>query len=91
MRSQERITSIRKNMRDRVPRENLWYYNESNIPESEPLIGKKTSKFISERTFEEDFAHLPHNFSENIKKKDCLFVVDWQMSEPLKQTKSTSY
>lgn len=81
MRTRERITSIRKNMKERVPRENMWYYNESNIPNSDQAGEKKQNKFYSFRTIEEGFDPFAINKPEKNKKKDCLFVVDWQMSE----------
>jgi hypothetical protein len=81
MRTKERITSIRKQSKERVPRENLWYYNESNIPESAPSSEKKQSKFYNFRTLEEDFDPFALNKPEKRKKNDCSFVVDWQMSE----------
>lgn len=83
MRTRERIISIRKQSKDRVPRENLWYFNESSVTDSSSLSERKAFKRDSYRAIEENYDPFMTKTSERnkLKKKNCLFVVDWQMSD----------
>jgi len=84
MRTRERIVSIRKQSRDRVPRENLWYFDESSVMNLSSLSEKKVIKRDSYRAIEENYDPFMSKISEkNRLKKNCLFVVDWQMSDSL--------
>lgn len=84
MRTRERIVSIRKQSKDRVPRENLWYFDESSVMNLSSLSEKKVIKRDNYRIPEENYDPFMSKTSErNRLKKNCLFVVDWQMSDSL--------
>jgi hypothetical protein len=82
MRTRERIFSIRKQSKDRVPRENLWFFSEDSVLNSSKIPEKKAGKSDSLRVINENYNPFMSKTSERNKlKKECLFVVDWQMSE----------
>ncbi len=84
MRTRERIVSIRKQSKDRVPRENLWYFNESSVMNLSSLSEKKVIKRDSYRVPEENYDPFMSKTSEkNRLRNNCLFVVDWQMADSL--------
>ncbi|OFX59822.1 MAG: hypothetical protein A2066_09815 [Bacteroidetes bacterium GWB2_41_8] len=84
MKTRERIISIRKQSKDRVPRENLWYSNESNVMNSSSLSDRKVTKRDNTRMAEENYdPFMTKTSGINRLKKNCLFVVDWQMSDSL--------
>jgi hypothetical protein len=78
----ERIQRIRKQSRIAHPTSNLWFFNEAN-----DVTQSQVSKRISVRNdrvslFNEDYTHYGKGNNDFRKtKKECPFVVDWQMSD----------
>ena len=82
MRNRERITSIRRHSTGRVSRENLWFFSEDTVLNSTPTSEKRIVKNDSLRPIKENFDTSMSKTSErNRLKKECTFVVDWQLSD----------
>lgn len=80
MRTRERKLNIRRQSKDRVPRENLWFYNGDSILSSTPIPEKRSYQRGSLRTINENYDPFLEKTSEkNQLRNECLFVVDWQM------------
>lgn len=82
MRKRERIINIRKQIKDRVPRENLWFFNEERVYNASPIPANKIGKNDEYRGIREDYDPFMTKTSEKNKfNKECLFVVDWQLTD----------
>lgn len=82
MKRRERIISIRKQMKDRVPSENLWFFNEESVYNSSSFPKNKIGKEDIFRGIREDYDPFMTKTSERNKfNKECLFVVDWQLTD----------
>jgi len=82
MRKRERIIGIRKQMKDRIPRESLWFFNEESVYDQSPVPEKKIGKEDRFRGIKENYDPFMTKTSERNKfNKECLFVVDWQLTD----------
>lgn len=85
MRKRERIISVRKHSTGKVSNQNLWFFSEDNsVLDSTSISEKKIGKSDSLRTIKENYDPFMSKTSERNKlKRECTFVVDWQMSDSL--------
>ncbi len=82
MRQRERILSIRKQSKDRISRENLWFFNEESVYNPSSISPNKIGKNDGFRGIREDYDPFITKSSEKNKfNKECLFVVDWQLTD----------
>lgn len=82
MRKRERIISVRKHSTGKASNENLWFFSEDSVLNSSPIPEKKSGKHDSLRVIDENYNPFISKTSErNKQKKECAFVVDWQMSD----------
>ncbi len=82
MRNRERIISIRKHSTGKVSKENLWFFSEDTVLNSTSVPDKRIGKNDSLRTIKENYDPFISKTSErNRLKKECDFVVDWQLSD----------
>jgi hypothetical protein len=82
MRKRERLISIRRQSAGNVSRENLWFFNDDNALDSSPIPEKKSGKRDISRVINENYDSFISKPSEKNKfKKECAFVVDWQLSD----------
>ena len=78
------MINIRKQSAERINRANLWYFNEGSVLDSSAIPEKKSGKRAELRTIYEDYDPFMSKTSErNNLKKECTFVVDWQLSDSL--------
>jgi hypothetical protein len=82
MRKRDRLISIRKQSSVRTPRENLWFFNEETQSKQSPVPSNKIGKDDRFRGIREDYDPFMTKTSEKNKfSKECLFVVDWQLTD----------
>jgi len=80
----ERILNIRKQSRIKLPKDNLWFFSEGNTLNQSPVAEKKSFRKDRLSILNDDFNRYSLENSERIgNKKECSFVVDWQMSDAL--------
>jgi hypothetical protein len=82
MKARKRILNIRKQSRINLPKENLWFFsevgtiNQSSVPERKSFRKDRLS------ILNDDYDRYSlENSEKNRNKKECSFVVDWQMSD----------
>lgn len=81
MRTHERIRSIRQQSREQVPREDIWFFSESTPLNQSSTPERKTENRESKKGFNETSNHFVSRTPvKNAVKKECTFVVDWQLS-----------
>ncbi len=82
MRKRERILSVRKQSKDRISSENLWFFNEKSVYNPSSIPTNKIVKNDGFRGIREDYDPFMTKTSEKSKfNKECLFVVDWQLTD----------
>jgi hypothetical protein len=78
----KRIQQLRKQSRIVSPVGNLWFLSEESAMHQAQQTKKQAEKNDRLRSFDD---HFKYRTSETLKKQlnrnDCLFVVDWQMSD----------
>jgi hypothetical protein len=87
MRAKKRIPDIRKQSRIATPKKNIWFYEEEE--EGEEVLtsqrpGSQINSFQNERSpiIRDDFTKYSLEKQYYSKtKKECSFVVDWQLDE----------
>lgn len=90
MRKRERIISVRKHSTGKASNENLWFFSEDSVLNSSPIPEKKSGKHDSLKVINENYNPFMSKTSErNKQKKECAFVVDWQMSDSLQSNSVT--
>ena len=82
MKARKRIVDIRRQSRITPSSENLWFFSENNSDDQ--FTAAKRKSFRNDRTsiLRDDYDRYSlDNSGRDNKKKECLFVVDWQMSD----------
>jgi len=78
----KRIQKIRKQSRIASPTENLWFFSEESAIRQSPVTERQSTRNERLSLFDE---HVNRSTSYMLKKqmnkKECLFVVDWQMPD----------
>ena len=78
----KRIFKIRKQSRIAIPKNNLWFFSESDAEEKTFVSEKPRVRNDRYSIMNEDLTRYPlENSGRNSKKQKCSFVVDWQMSD----------
>jgi len=77
----KRIQRIRKQSRIASPTGNLWFFSEESAIRQSSVTEKQLMKNERLSPFDEHLNRsTPDMLKKQLNKKDCLFVVDWQMS-----------
>ena len=75
------ILNVRKQSRIKLPKNNLWFFSEENasnqLSESEEKFSRKDRASI----INDDYKRSTENQEMSTTKKQCSFVVDWQMQD----------
>lgn len=84
MSMRKRILDIRKQSRISHLKEDIWFYSENSANAQSPVKRRKLTRNDRLSILNEDYDRYSLENPENRRiRKDCLFVVDWQMSDPL--------
>ncbi|MDP2337545.1 MAG: hypothetical protein Q8N05_14090 [Bacteroidota bacterium] len=82
MRVRKRIISLRKQSRIAPPKKNLWFFSEDSVINQSPVTEKKSFRNDLASIFNDDYTRYSQGNLEHTRvKKECAFVVDWQMSD----------
>jgi hypothetical protein len=79
---QKRIQKIRKQSRIASPPENLWFFSEESAKRQ--LQGTEKPLLRNDRlsaSNSNQSLNVTESFRKQMTKKECSFVVDWQMSD----------
>jgi len=77
---------ISEQLNEIMVKENLWYIHQENVHSFSPVVEeKKSKKPDSERKKVVDRIEpsIPKSIGRNRSKRECTFVVDWQLSDSL--------
>ncbi|HAQ17787.1 MAG TPA: hypothetical protein DCR40_00980 [Prolixibacteraceae bacterium] len=79
---QKRIQKIRKQSMIASPTRNPWFFSEDSVVNQSQITERKSFGKNRESIFNEDYFRYAKGNSElHRKKKECTFVVDWQLSD----------
>jgi len=82
MRAHKHILNIRKQSRIDLPKQNLWFFSENEVLGSSSVTEKKTNRNDRLSILNDDYTRYSQGNSELTRtKKECSFVVDWQLAE----------
>jgi len=82
MKVRKRILQIRKQSRITLPKENLWFYSEQNAVDQSPVSERKSFRKDRLSILKDDYNRYSlENSERNMTRKECSFVVDWQLSD----------
>jgi hypothetical protein len=82
MKVRNRIISLRKQSRIAQPKNNLWFFSEESVMNQSSVTEKKSFRIDRASIFNDDYTRYSQGNSQLTKvKKECAFVVDWQMSD----------
>jgi len=78
----KQIKHTGRQSRIEIPKENLWFFSESGSSSQSTINKKKSIKNDRLSIIQDDYERYSASDSGmNNTKRDCNFVVDWQMSE----------
>lgn len=84
MRTRERIKGIRRHSQEQIPRESIWFFSEGVALNSSSVPEKKTGKHdIMREVNENNNYQISKTPERSTLKKECSFVVDWQLSDSI--------
>lgn len=82
MKARKRIVDIRKHSRTIFSNENLWFFSEENSDNQAIPAPKKSGRYEGFNSIENSYSHYsPEESEKEESKKECPFIVDWQMSD----------
>jgi hypothetical protein len=82
MRVRKVIISLRRQSRIARPKKNLWFFSEDSVMLQSPVSEKKSFRNDRASIFNDDYTRYSQGNSELTRtKKECAFVVDWQMAD----------
>jgi len=82
MKSQKRISQISKQSRIATPKVNIWYYNKEILTSQRP--GSEVNSLRNDRSTilkDEGMKYSKDNQLITKSRRECLFVVDWQLED----------
>jgi len=86
MKKREIIMGIREQSNERMVRENLWYFNEDSANNFSSVLEEGDSRKLDseKKIIKERYDQpIPKSIGRNRPKRECSFVVDWQLSDSL--------
>lgn len=82
MKARKRILDIRKHSRIASSRENLWFFSEDSTENQSIVEKRKSVRNDRLSILKDDYnRYSPEDSGKNRNKKECAFIVDWQMTE----------
>ena len=82
MKAKKQIVDIRRQSRIAPSSENLWFFSENNSDDQFATAKKKSVKNDRTSILRNDYDRYSlDNSGRDNKKKECPFIVDWQMSD----------
>lgn len=82
MKARKRILDIRKRSRITSSNENLWFFSEGSADNQSITAKRKSVRNDRLSILKDDYNRYSlEDSGRNKKKKECNFIVDWQMSD----------
>jgi len=82
MKARKRILDIRKQSRITSANENLWFFSDDRADDQSPSAKRKSVRNDRLSILKDDYDRYSlDNSGKDNKKKECPFIVDWQMSD----------
>lgn len=78
--------AIKEQLNERMVRENFWYFNEETANNFSPTLEEKGSERleVEKKIIKGKNEHsIPRSIGRIRFKRECAFVVDWQLSDSL--------
>ena len=76
------ILNVRKQSRIKLSKNNLWFFSEENTANQLPLSENKSVRKDRISIINDDYKrYSTENQEMSTTKKQCSFVVDWQMQD----------
>jgi len=84
MKTRRRILGVRRYSTVRSPNRNLWFFSDGNIDSQSVPKEIKSARNDRISIMKEDFDRYSSDQSvQDRSKKECTFIVDWQLSDNL--------
>jgi len=82
MKARKRVLDIRKHSRIDSSNENLWFFSEDSADSQSITPKRKSVRNDRLSILSEDYNRYSLEDSDSkMNKKECPFIVDWQMSD----------
>jgi len=84
MKAKKRILDIRRQSRITSSNENLWFFSDDRTDGQSIAANRNSVRNDRPSILRDDFnRYSDEDFERDNNKKQCPFIVDWQMSNPL--------
>jgi len=82
MKARKRMLDIRRQSRITSSSENLWFFSDDRADDQSIAAKRKSTRNDRLSILREDYNRYSlDDLGRDNKKKDCPFIVDWQMSD----------
>ena len=81
MKARKRILDIRKQSRITSSNENLWFFSDNSTDNQSIAAKRKSVRNDRLGILKDDYNRYSLEDSARKNKKECPFIVDWQMSD----------
>lgn len=82
MKARKRILDIRRQSRINSSSENLWFFSDDHTDDQSIAAKRKSVRNDRLSILKDDYNRFSlDNSGKDTKKKECPFIVDWQMSD----------
>jgi hypothetical protein len=81
MKARKRILDIRRQSRITSSNENLWFFSDDRTDDQSIAAKRKSVRNDRLSILKDDYNRYSLDSDKNNKKKECPFIVDWQMSD----------
>ena len=84
MKARKRILDVRRQSRITSTSENLWFFSDDRTEEQSNAAKRQSVRNDRSSILRDDYDRYSlSNLGRDNKKKECPFIVDWQMSDAL--------
>jgi len=82
MKARKRILDMRKQSRITSSNGNLWFFSEDRADDQSTIAKRKSVRNDRLSILKDDYNRYSlDNSGKDSKKRECPFIVDWQMSD----------
>lgn len=81
MKARKRILDIRRQSRITSSNENLWFFSDDRTDDQSITAKRKSIRNDRLSILKDDYNRYSLDSEKDSKKKECPFIVDWQMSD----------
>lgn len=81
MKARKRMLDIRRESRITSSSENLWFFSDDRADDQSITSKRKSVRNDRLSILKDDYNRYSLDSDKDSKKKECPFIVDWQMSD----------